>query len=216
MNRSKTSMLRATLGTIVGLLLSASVLSQEPDKSVKIIEPQSTIVKADKAEISSGRFELGLHSGMLSVEDFNSNALVGLNATYHINNEFSIALQFGRSDVARATFEDVANGDFLAEDERSFEYTQLVGGYRLFHGRSYSSESSKYNSNIYLLLGAGNIDFAGNSETGLVIGSSYKTVLKDWVTWDLTIKDHIVDRSFLDDSKKTHNVELSIGLNLLF
>lgn len=216
MNRSKTAMLRAILGMIVGILSSTSLMSQEPDKSVKIIEPQSTIVKADTAELSSGRFELGLYTGMLSVEDFNSNTLLGLSATYHINDQFSLALQLGQSDVDRATFEDFADGDFLAEDDRTFEYTQLVGGYRLFHGRSYSSESSKFNSNIYLLLGVGNIDFAGSSETGLILGSSYKTVLKDWLTWELTIKDHLVDRSFLDNSKKTHNVELSIGLNLLF
>ncbi|WP_144392694.1 outer membrane beta-barrel domain-containing protein [Pleionea sediminis] len=216
MVKAKPSTFLATIVTVASLLTNTSAFAQESSKSVKIIEPNNSITKAESAAIDSENFEAGIYGGFLSVEDFNTNPIFGLDFTYHINNDFKVSFQTATSEVGRATFEDVLGGSFLSDADRKFEYTGLIGGYRLFHGRSYSNEKSKYNSNIYLLFGASSIDFAGNSETGLVIGSSYKTVITDWLTWDLTIKDHIVDRTFLDSSKKTHNIEFSLGLNALF
>ncbi len=190
--------------------------SESNNDSVKIIEPNQQIKSADAAAIDTEKFELGVFTGLLSVEDFDTNRVTGFNFTYHINSDFTASLQRAESEVGRATFEDVVGGDFLSKDDETFKYLSLVGGYRLFHGRSFAGERSKFNSNIYLLFGFSQIEFAGNDESGMILGTSYKTVLTDWLTWDLTFKDHIYERDFLGDKKRTHNVELSLGLNVLF
>ncbi|TQV82804.1 outer membrane beta-barrel domain-containing protein [Aliikangiella coralliicola] len=208
---------RITLFLFCTFSLQHNVKAEEPiSKDVKIIKPKKDVVTAKAAAIDTEKFELGLLAGFLAVEDFDSNLTQGINFTYHINQDFIVSLESAQSKVGRATFEDVVDGDFLRKSDETFKYTSVSAGYKLFHGRSFLSKESKYDSNIYFLLGVSEVKFAGNSETGLVIGTSYKTVLTDWLTWDLSIKDHVVNRDFLADDKRTHNIEMSLGLNLLF
>ncbi len=204
---------------VVGTVLISPIYLQAAEtssKAVKIIEPNQNIKAAEAAAIDTEQFEVGGFVGMLAVEDFDSNPVYGISFTYHINDDFIVSLQTATSDVGRATFEDVVDGDFLSDSDETFQYSSLTGGYRLFHGRSFRGKSNKYNSNIYLHAGFSSIEFAGNSETGIIIGTSYKTVMTDWLTWDLSLKDHIFERDFLNDTKRTHNIEWSLGLNILF
>lgn len=204
---------------LVALGLSAFSLNahtQEQDSRVEVVKPPERTERAQRAAIDSERFEVGAYLGALSVEDFSTQLSVGLNLNYHLSTRFMIQAHYAQSDVERATFEEISGGNFLSASDRTFEHLSVLAGYRLAEGRSFFGGERKFNSYIYALVGPSRISFAGEDNTGLTFGVSYKTVLTDWATLNLDVRDLVVERSFLGDDKTTHNAELAIGLNLLF
>lgn len=194
-----------------------SDISDDGD-SVRIIDPKKEVPVAKSAAIDTEKFELGLFTGFLAVEDFNSNLSYGLSFSYHITPAFLAQINYGESEVGRATFEDNA-GDgrtFLRDSDRTFEYYNILAGYRILRGRSFFGANKKYNSDVYLLAGVGSVDFAGDSNSSIVVGTSYRVVLTDALVANFDIRGHSVKRNFLDDDKRTFNAEYVFGLNFLF
>lgn len=204
---------------LVALGLNAFSLNgyaQERDSRVEVVKPPERTDRARRAAIDSENFELGAYLGALSVEDFSTQLSAGVTLNYHISSRFLVQAHYAQSDVERATFEEVSGGNFLSDSDRSFEHVSVLAGYRLAEGRSFFGGERKFNSYIYALAGPSQVSFAGEDNTGFTLGLSYKTVLTDWATLNLDVRDVVVDRSFLGDDKTTHNTELAIGLNLLF
>ncbi len=188
----------------------------DADTSVRIIEPDKTVTTAQPAAIDTERFELGGYIGFLAVEDFNTNPVVGLSFAYHVAPDWLVMANYGVSEVSRASFEEISGGNFLASGDYDFETFSFIGGYRLLEGRSFLRKRAKYNSGIYALAGVGSVQFAGEDNVSLVFGASYRTVLTDWLTVNLDFKNHHVERNFLNDSKRTNNLEFAVGFNALF
>lgn len=209
---------------MAAILLGGAVISpalaedndNQTNKPVRVVIPDKRVDAAKPATIDTERFELGAYIGMLSVADFNTNMVSGFSLTYHITPRWLTQLQMGSSTVTRATFEDIADANFLAEGEYDFSYTTVSGGYRIAHGRSFLSTKGKYDSSIYVLAGVGNIEFAGNSAASGVLGLSYRVVPTDWMTINLDFKNHLFEREFLNTTSQTMNNELAIGFNFLF
>ncbi|TQV76936.1 outer membrane beta-barrel domain-containing protein [Aliikangiella marina] len=190
--------------------------AEQQTSSISVISPQKKISKAESAKIDTENLEIGFFIGTLSVEDFGTNQTQGITAVYHLTPDYFAQLSLGRSDVGRATFEDVVEQDFLSDEDEKFNYTQLAFAYQIFHGRSFMGEKSKFNSHIYLVAGLENVEFAGESNTGFVFGSTYKVVTTDWLTWNFELKNHLIERDFLSNKKMTNNIEFNIGFNALF
>lgn len=207
--------LSVSLATLT-LAQASAVVANGETRSVEVIRPAEQTSDIRRAAIDGKRFELGVYAGLLSVEDFNTNAVTGLSLNYHISTRFLAQLNYGLSSVERATFEEISGGDFLADDDRDFEYQSLLAGYRLMNGRSFLGARRKFNSHLYLLAGPARVSFAGEDNTGAVVGINYKTVLTDWLTLDLDFRDIIVEREFLGTDKRTHNIEMTLGLKVLF
>ena len=95
----------ASLTATAGLLgiLSQPLMAADNDSAVTIIEPKKQAPKAESAAIDTEKFELGIFFGSLAVEDFGSNQVTGLSFVYHINSDFIGQINYGRSDVGRAT-----------------------------------------------------------------------------------------------------------------
>lgn len=185
----------------------------------EIIEPEKKSIPVRSAQIDTEHFELGIFGGELNTEDFNSNPVFGISFSYHITSNIMAQINQGSSDVDKATFEerDISDGEgFLLESDRTFTYRSLLGGYRILSGRSFLGSKLKMNSSIYLLAGLGRVDFAGEENTSYELAASYRTVVTDWLTINLDLKDHIFNRNFLNDDKTTHNVEFTLGVNALF
>lgn len=182
---------------------------------VRIIEPDSELTEARPAAIDSERFEWGFYTGSLSVEDFGTDLVSGLEFSYHLGRDWLLQLTYGRASIDEASFESPQR-QFLADSDRDFEYLTLSAGYRLVHGRSFFGARSKFDSDIYLLAGPERVNFAGNEEVGLNFGLSYRIVFTDWLTTNVDMREHLFERSFIGDSKQTLNTEFRIGINALF
>lgn len=210
-----------------GLVFSGYTLAQGAGGTIgdlnKKEEPEKAIIKPEKepeavhaAQIDTEKFEAGVFLGVMNVEDFNSNPSLGFSFSYHVTPDILAQVHYGNSKVSRASFEELEDADFLADDDRNFRYTELLGGYRVLRGRSFFSTNTKLFSDIYLLGGLGQTSFADNSSTSFVLAASYRTVVTDWMTINVDIRDHIMSREFIGDDKTTHNTELVIGFNALF
>lgn len=201
---------------LLSLGLAANSFGDDSGNSGAVIEANKKTVSAQVAAIDTEKFELGGYLGMLSVEDFNSNPVTGLSLVYHINNRFLAQVNYGTSTVGRAAFEEIVGGNFLADGDYDFEYVNVLAGYKLLDGRSFLGKRHKYNSSIYIMAGPTQVSFAGEDNTGIVFGASYRTVMTDWLTMNLDVRNTLVDRDFLEDNKKTNNTEMFLGINALF
>lgn len=199
---------------LMGLMATAYTYGQNNAKPVKIIEPNKPVTSVQAAAIDTEKFELGVYGGLISIEDFNTNTVTGLSFSYHITGSFLATLNYGTATVSKAAFEDVAGLNFL--EDYDFTYTSILAGYKLVDGRSFLRKRHKFNSAIYLQAGAAQVEFAGQDNAGLVIGASYRTVITDWLTMNLDIRDTMVDVELNNNSKKTNNTEMAIGINALF
>lgn len=205
---------------LVILGFTSDVWCQNSDESkapaVRVVEPDKKTDSARAAIMDTERYELGVYTGFLSVEDFNTNPVIGLSFVYHIDPKWFAQFNYGTSSVDRATFEEVIDENFLASSDRDFTYMTIAGAYQILHGRSYFRESGKYNSGFYVLGGLGNVEFAGNSSSSLVVGASYRIVRTDWLLIHFDYRSHIFDREFIGDDKQTFNNELVVGFNYFF
>lgn len=205
-------------GVGLGLLLPLSGVAQE-SRPVTIIKPKKQPVPTKPAKIDTEKYQAGVFFGSLSVEDFNTNLIQGVSFSYQVHKDYLILLHYGSSDVARSTFERREDMNFLSDADRELSYWTLSGGYRLFNSRSFLGANFKYDSDIYLLAGLGEMDYAGHKGSGFSLGASYRVVFTDWLVGTLDIKDHIYetrDVFGLGDTKTTQNIELSIGFNVMF
>lgn len=204
--------------TLTMILATANAWAADEDntkKQVRVIEPDKRVVEAKAAIIDTERFELGFYLGNLSVEDFGSNVVNGVELSYHINERWLAQVNYGQANIDRAAFE-TSQLQFLASEDRDFIYYAITGGYRFLKGRSFLGARNKYDSELYVIAGPEHVDFASNSEVGLHFGLSYRFVFTDWLTANVDFREHFFERSFIGDTKKTLNTELRFGVNALF
>ncbi|MFL0809369.1 MAG: outer membrane beta-barrel domain-containing protein [Agarilytica sp.] len=210
----------AKYSRLVGLTCALSLASQisfaqnATSEGVKVFDPKVKSGKANPAALDTESFEAGIFVGMLSVEDFNTNSVLGVSFNYYFNERWFANLSYGNSETERSNPETVDGGNFVAD--RNFQYSTLAGGYQFLKGRSFFGKKRKYNSGLYVIAGIEQVDVTDSRNSGLLIGVSYKTTLTDWLNVSLDFKDHIVSRDFADDTKTTQNTEISLGLSTFF
>lgn len=213
-------LLSIAIGCITATAVSHVAVAQDEDSAnsrsrVRIIEPDKNVTDAQAASIDTEKFQLGFYLGTLSVEDFGTEVISGLELTYHLNQRWFVQGNYGTATIDRAAFE-TSTLQFLADEDRDFEYFAITGGYRWLRGRSFLGANAKYSSDIYLLAGVEQVSFAANDETGLNLGLSYRVVLTDWMTLNVDFREHTFKRDFIGDSKQTFNTEFRVGINALF
>lgn len=202
-------------GTLL-LGTSASSFANDDREEPRVrIQSDMELRDVQLAAIDNERFELGFYTGTLSVEDFGTDLLTGIELSYHLREDWLLQMSYGQSSVGRAAFE-TSQRRFLSSDDRDFEYFSIAGGYRLISGRSFFGQREKYNSNIYVLAGPERVSFAGSDEWGWNAGLSYRIVFTDWLTSSVDFREHIYERRFIGDSKRTMNTEFRFGINALF
>lgn len=201
---------------LTSVSFSATTLGQKPKDSVVIIEPEKTVTNIQAAAIDDEHFELGFYLGSLSVSEFNTNLVTGVSFTYHISSNWLSQAQYAVSKVQSPAFEDTSGFEFLTDDDLNYEYLRVMGGYKLFNGRSFLGKRHKYNSAVYFMAGISDVNFAGSRNQGLALGLSYRTVITDWLTMNLDINNTTVNLKLFNDQKKSNNTEMTLGVNALF
>lgn len=205
---------KTLITTLIGVFcMPFTALGQDQNRPfIKVIDPDKNIATANAAARDTEHVEFGLYVGILSVEDFNTNSSIGFSARYFIKENIFVEGNYGRSSTKRANPEGSQNFN----PDRTFSYIGIAAGYQMLKGRSFLGKKRKYNTGLYAVGGLESIKFADESTSGAVLGLSYKTILTDLVTVNLDFKNHIFNRSFLNDDKLTLNPEMIIGFNLIF
>lgn len=182
----------------------------------QIFEPSLERREIKNSAIDSEDFEIGIHYGVISIEDFGSTSLQGARLDYHVTEDFFFEATLGQATAGNTSFENLAgNIELLTEDERDLTYYNLGVGYNLFHGEAFIGRKA-FNSSFYLVAGASSYDFAGDTHSGIAFGAGYRLLLTDWLTWRIDFRDQVFDLDILGEDKTTHNLEFTTGFTVFF
>jgi outer membrane beta-barrel protein len=213
----KRSLVLALLVVLAACGRENLVAENAADAKVPVINPEVDRRDIDEAKINSSDFEVGGYVGYMSVEDFGSNVVYGARLNYHITEHFFAQANYGKTDTDKTSFEELSGGaNLLADDDRTFTYYNALLGINLLPGESFVGRSWAFNSALYMVGGVGNVEFGGDDYFAVTLGAGYRILPVDFISINFDVRDHMFDSDILGDSKVTHNIEFTFGLNLFF
>jgi len=217
-SRIRSIFLKALCTVSLSFVASVSLAqSNEPagDEAPQVIEPRVERRDIDVAAIDTEDFELTAFVGLMSVEDFESNAVYGARLAYHISEWFFTEATYGATDVGTSSFEKLGGGAVLLSD-RKLTYYDLSLGYNLFPGEVFFGDKRAWNSSVYLLGGLGTTDFAGDNNFTVTLGFGIKVLPWDFVALRLEARDYMFDTEITGEKKTTHNLQTTLNISWFF
>ncbi len=183
----------------------------------QVFEPEIDRREIKEARIDTEDFEIGIFAGGMSVEDFGVNTVVGVRFAYHVTEDFFVEASAGRTDTEETSFERLSGGaPILNDDEREFTYYNVAFGYNVLPGEAFVGGKRAFNTGLYIMVGAGNTDFAGDNRFTVNYGAGYRFLATDIIAVRLDFRDHIFDIDILGEEKTAHNIEAYLGVSLFF
>ncbi|MDO6440630.1 MULTISPECIES: outer membrane beta-barrel domain-containing protein [unclassified Marinobacter] len=182
-----------------------------------LIEPDVKPVPVDEALIDTENFEVGAFVGVLNIEDFESSMVYGGKLTYHLSESFFFEAGIGFAEGGETSFENLAgNVQVLTDSERDYSYYNINLGYNVLPGEAFLTENYAFNTNFYLIAGAGATDFAGDTRFTVNVGAGYQILLTDSVAIHLGVRQHYYRIDVVGPEKTSINTEISSGLSVFF
>ena len=182
-----------------------------------VINPDIERRQIDEDEIDTENFEIGFFAGVMSVEDFGSNDVYGLRIGYHITEDFFLEAAVGSTLTSETSFEILSGGsNLLTDDERDLNYFNMSLGINLLPGEVFIGKKWAFNTNYYLIAGAGNTLFAGNEYFTYNFGGGFRLFATDWLAFRVDFRNHVFTHNILGADKTIQNLEAHIGMSLYF
>jgi outer membrane beta-barrel protein len=195
------------------LFSTSMVLAAEPAVDNTSAAQSNSYVSAD--ELDSEFFELGIYGGILNVQDFTSEPLIGARATFHASEDFFLQVNYAQAEITESSFEKKL-GSVLAEADRDYTFFNFLLGYNVFQGEVFPFKGHVSLSALYLVAGVGDTEFGDEESFTYTFGAGYKVNLTRRYVWSVDFRDHIYQSSLLREDERTHNVEISTGISFLF
>lgn len=182
----------------------------------KIITPDLERRTITEDQLDSEDWEIGVYTGVLSIEDFGSNSVNGIRLAYHMTEDFVIELNYGLTEAKESSIEVLGGGiQLLSDDQREYSYYNISLVYNIFQGEVFMGSNTAFNSTFYILAGGGNTTFNENDYFTYTIGGGLRFYLTDSIALHATVKDHIFNNDIIED-KSTNNLEATLGLSFYF
>jgi outer membrane beta-barrel protein len=189
----------------------------DPASDRPIIDPQVERREIRRTRIDTEDFELGAYFGIMSIEDFESNAVYGARLAYHLTEDFFLEATVGQTRAGRTSFENLSgSAEILTDDERDYTYYALSAGWNALPGEIFIGENRAYNSAFYLVAGIGSTTFAGDDRFTVSGGFGYRVLPTDWIAVHFDVRDHVFDIDLLGEKKIVNNLEAHLGLSIFF
>ena len=205
---------RTVLMLLVTLLFAPMARGQE---DATLIDPRIERRPVSEAQIDSENIELGLYTGLLAVDNFNTPPLLGARVGWHISEDIFFEMALAEAKTGKTSFEKLGGGAVLLEDsERRLRYLNLSVGYNILPGEAFAGRQRAFTNGLYLLAGAGSTRFAGDDRFTIHAGAGYRLLLNDWLTVRMEMRDHVFELDLFGREEVTHNLEWSVGLGTFF
>ncbi len=185
---------------------------------VQVITPEVESRTIEESDIDTEFFEVGLFAGMLSIDNFSSEPMYGVTASFHATEDFFIQFNYGLATAGLTSFEELSGSNvrLLTENDREYIYYDFLLGYNAFPGEIFFTDRLAFNSAIYLVGGVGNTEFGGENNFTTIAGTGYRIIFRDWLAWHVDFRDHMFTSDLIRQSQLTHNIEISSGITLFF
>jgi len=212
------ALLPVCLAALLNPLTGVCEESSSDAAAVQVITPEVKPRTVKESDIDTEFFEVGGFVGIMTVDDFTTEAFVGLTASFHATEDFFIQFNYGQLEVGQNSYEKLLNTPLLNSSDRQYTYYDFLVGYNIFPGEVYFTSDITFNSAFYLVAGVGNTEFAGEDNFTTTFGAGYRIILKDWLAWHIDYRDHIFSSDVVDPGSKAlkNNIELSSGITFFF
>ena len=193
-------------------LAKAEDTSQPP-----VIEPDVERRDIKVAKIDTENFEVGISAGELSIEDFGVNTVEGLRFAYHVSENFFLEAAGGKSTAGKTSFEILSGAaELLTDSQREYTYYNVSFGYNILPGEAFIGKNHAWNTATYLIGGVGETTFAGENRFTVNFGMGIRLIPLDWLAIHADVRDHVYDIDLLGVQKRSHNLELGVGVTFFF
>jgi len=182
----------------------------------EVINPDLERRTIDDERIDSEDFELGIFVGVMSVEDFGTNNVFGVRASYHVTEDLFLEGVYGSSTTTPTSYEVLSGGSpLLTDEQRQYDYYNLSLGVNVFPGEVFFGKYA-FNTAIYLIGGAGNTAFADNEYFTINFGGGFRIFITDWLAMRMDVRNHLFTHNILGDDKSIQNLETHFGASIFF
>ena len=209
---SRLSSIFLTLVGVIVLTSGASVHAQ--DGAPQVIEPEVERRDINVGAIDTEDFELTGFIGLMSVEDFETNAVYGARFAYHINSALFAEASIGQTTVGESSAEKLADTKFF--EDRKLTYYDVSLGWNILPGESFFGSNRAYNSAFYLIGGLGSTDFAGDNNFTANFGFGFKIFPTDSIAVRIEARDYLFDTDVNAEDKTLHNMQGTLNIGWFF
>lgn len=172
--------------------------------------------KMDISDINNEIFELGVFAGVINIEDFTSEFVPGISATFRASEDFFIQYNYLQADVSLSSYEK-SQGQLFEGDDRTFRHYDLLIGYNLFQGEFFPSPPEASLSTLYVVAGVGDTEFGGESSMSYTIGLGYQIALTRHLGVHFDFRDYIYRSTLVSDEERTVGAaQISSGIKYSF
>lgn len=187
-------------------------------ESEQLIQPEVQRREVKLADIDTEDFEVTAFYGILSVEDFGVNPVYGARFAYHINEDLFVESTLGFSRAGQTSYERISGSSLplISDSERDITYYNVALGYNLLPGESFLTQSTSFNSAVYVSGGMGSTTFAGSDRLTINLGGGFRLLATDFIAFKIDVRDHIFNIDVLAEDKTAHNIELTFALSVFF
>lgn len=204
---------------MIALFSSANIIAEEQTaplqiQSEQLIQPEVERRTVELSNIDTEDFEATVFMGLLSIEDFGANMVVGARFAYHLNEDIFIEGSVAKSTIGTSSAERV--GPFTLPGERELTYYDISLGYNLLPGESFLTRNTSFNSALYLIAGVGNTTFLGDDKLTINIGGGFRLLATDWLAVHIDVRNHMFNIDILGEDKTANNLEVTLGLSAFF
>ena len=186
-------------------------------QSEQLIQPEIQRREVKLAAIDNENFEATAFFGVLSVEDFGANPVIGARLAYHINEDLFVEATLATSKAGKTSYERLSGGPgLLTSSERQITYYNVSLGFNLLPGEAFLTQKTSFNTALYIIGGMGNTEFAGSDRLTLNIGGGFRLLATDWIALHIDVRNHIFNIDILGEDKTSQNLEITFGVSAFF
>ena len=214
---------RGFLALTVATLISSNAIAAEQEDNGDPLSIERSLASPNPprevrvAKIDTENFELGIESGLMSIEDFETNSVVSAYLNYHVTEDFFLQARGGTSTAGESSFERLSGAaQLLSDEQRDLSFYDLSIGWNLFPGESFLLDRWAVASTFFVVGGVGSTEFAGNEAFTVSAGMGYRLIANDFMTLSVQIRDRVFETELTGAPKNTHNLEFTAGLSFFF
>lgn len=194
-----------------------SVAQESASGRDQLVQPQLERASIDEARINTDDFEFGAYFGLLSIENFGVNNVIGVRAAYHVTESTFFEMALGVSQGGSTSYERLSgSAKLLTDSDRDYTYYNVSVAFDLLPGEVFVFDRYTFNSAMYVIGGVGSTRFAGDDRFTINMGAGYRLVITDWIALHADVRDHVFRIDLLGGEETTHNLEIHSGVTLFF
>ena len=182
----------------------------------QVIVPQVDRRDIKRPRYPSNDFAVGLYTGTYSTQNFGTSSVSGLRLSYHVTEDIFVDATFGRTKVSDENFRQVLPGGIFVNRTEALSYYAVSAGYNVLPGEVFFGRGTAKATQGYVVAGIGSTDFAGIKQQTFHYGFGLRLVLKDWLSLQADVRDHLFSLDLLGKRQSTHNPEITAGITLFF